>query len=238
MGERSEPIDTPTVFVIDDDVAVRTSLSAAVESCGLRVQSYSRAEDFLQVHDPQRPGCVVSDLRMPGMDGLALQDVLRAQGSHVPVIFLTAYGDVATSSRAFRSGAVDFLDKPVRIQLLVRRIREALSRDVHCRRAAAEHAKYLAALALLTDRERKVLERSLAGCSPKQIARELRLTVRTIQLDREHLLEKMQVESLMELARISVLNVASPLDTDCTVTHTGWPAVGLAGGAWPAPAMA
>jgi FixJ family two-component response regulator len=193
VGEQTELTNEPTVHIVDDDAAERESLVLAVESCGLRVQPYSLARDFLETHDPGLPGCLVADLRMPDMDGLTLQETLCAEGSRLPVIFHAACGSADSISQAFRRGAVDFLEKPASVSVLLQRIQEALDRH-------AEILRHQQRLAGLTERERKVLEWTMAGHTAKQIANRLELTLRTIQLDRERILTKTNVESLPRLA--------------------------------------
>lgn len=201
----------PTVFVVDDDdQGVRDSLSRLMESSGLPVEIYPSAEAFLANYDPPRPGCLVLDIRMRGMSGLDLQDKLVRDGVGVPIIVLSAYGDVDKAVQAMRSGAVDFIKKPYKGKLLLERVRHALQLDGELRRRAAERAEVAGRLALLTPRERAVLDRLVAGQSAKEIGLALGLARRTVDLHRAQILLKLRADSLLQLAQMVQKHLTDP----------------------------
>ena len=191
----------PTVFVVDDDPAVRTSLQKLLTAAGLPSEAYASAAEFLEAHDPGRPGCLILDVRLPGGNGLDVQDELRRRNATLPIIVMTGYGDVPTSVRAFKGGALDFLRKPVRPKALIERIREALAIDARTREASAQDAAVSDCIALLTPREREVMELLAVGKSSKEIAVALNISsVRTVESHRRNVLRKMNVSSAAELA--------------------------------------
>ena len=192
----------PTVFVVDDDDAVCASLRCLLESLGLRVETYGSAEAFLAAHDHDRPGCLVLDVRMSAMDGLALQTRLAAMDADIPIIIMTGHGDVSTAVRAMRAGAVDFLEKPVDDRVLLERIRDALARDDHHRRQHATELETQQRLASLTPRERQVLELVLVGKPNKQIAAQLGVTTKTVEAHRQKMMQKMGAANLTTLVRV------------------------------------
>lgn len=194
---------TPTVFIVDDDEAVRTSLSRLVESVGLAAEAFPDAASFLAGYDPQRPGCLLLDIRMPGMTGLELQERLAAGALPLPVIIISAHGDVEAAVRAMKAGAVDFLRKPYDAAVLLERVRAALAQDVAQRRAAAERAAAQAQVALLTPREREVMLHLVAGKTSKQIAYALGLSRKTVDIHRSHIMLKLRVDSVVDLVRIA-----------------------------------
>ena len=196
----------PTVFVVDDNVGVRKSLSALLESAGLAVEAYASSEEFLAAYDPDRPGCLVLDVRLRQASGLDLQDDLRRRGALLPVIILTGHGNVPTSVRALKAGAVDFLQKPVPPKLLLERVRAALAIDRQARAVSTEHAVVLERLARLTPREREVMELLVAGRTSKEIAAVMDVSVRTVEGHRRMVLSKMDVASAAQLVRV-VLSV-------------------------------
>ena len=191
----------PTVFVVDDNASVRKSLQALIAATGLAVETYASAAEFLAAYDPTRAGCLVLDVRLRGESGLDLQDELRRRAVTLPVIVMTGYADVPTSVRAFKSGAVDFLRKPVPPQKLLAQIREAVEVDRRARDAAAERATVDDRIAQLTPRERQVMELLAVGRSSKEIATALGLSVRTVEGHRREVLRKMEVDSAVQLAR-------------------------------------
>lgn len=191
-----------TVFVVDDDPAVREGLQWLLEADGLRVATYESAEAFLADYDPAAPGCLVLDMRMRGMDGLALQARLAEMSQRLPVIMLTAHGDIALAVRAVKAGAVDFLEKPVGDQVLLDGVHKALRLDQRLRAADADQQRTRERLARLTPREREVLELILVGRSSKQIAANLDITEKTVEAHRGSIMQKMEVHSAVELARI------------------------------------
>jgi two-component system response regulator FixJ len=191
----------PTVFVVDDNPAVRKSLQELMNAAGLVAETYASAAEFLASYDARRPGCLVLDVRLRGNSGLDLQDELRRRNASVPIIVITGYGDVPTSVRAFKGGAIDFLRKPVPPKALIERIREALAIDTRARAAAAQHAGLVDCIGRLTPRERQVMELLAVGKSSKAIATALDISVRTVESHRRTVLRKMNVSSAAELAR-------------------------------------
>jgi two-component system, LuxR family, response regulator FixJ len=192
----------PTVFLVDDDQGALDSLRFLVESDGLRVESFSSARSFLERFDPQSPGCVVIDYRMPDMNGLDLQDELRNRGAILPVIVVTAHGDVASCARAFRAGAVDYLEKPLKGPLLLDRLHAAIRRDAQKRERLAGSPAFQRQLATLTTREREVLGRLVEGRSLKQIALEFGVSIQTAAKHRAKVLEKLSVANDIELVHM------------------------------------
>jgi FixJ family two-component response regulator len=192
-----------TVFVVDDDAAVRDSIAELVESVGLQAEGYASALAFLDAFNPERPGCLVLDVRMAEMSGLALQERLNALGARIPVIVLTGHGDVPMAVQAMKGGAVDFLQKPYREQALLDSINAALSMDAAARRSQATAASFDQCLTTLTIREREVLEHVLAGRTSKEIARALSISPRTAEAHRRNLLQKFGAGSAKELVLMS-----------------------------------
>jgi FixJ family two-component response regulator len=193
--------DEPTVFVVDDDAAFRKSIAWLVGSVGLPVETFADAASFLERARSGVRGCVVADLRMPGMSGLDLQAELGRQGAPISVIVITGYGDVPAAVRAMKAGAVDFLEKPMSGQDLLDRIREALARDATSRAARSRRAELEARFARLTARERQVLREVVAGKSNKLVAAELGVSPKTVEVHRAHVMEKMGALSLADLVR-------------------------------------
>ena len=197
---------TATVFVVDDNVGVRKSLRALLESAGLAVETYASGEEFLAAYDPECQGCLVLDVRLRHGSGLDLQDDLRRRKAILPIIVLTGHGNVPTSVRALKAGAVDFLQKPAPPKLLLERIRAALDSGRQARAVTTERAVVLDRLARLTPREREVMELLIAGKTSKEIAVAMRVSVRTVEGHRRMVLSKMNVSSAAQLVR-TVLGV-------------------------------
>jgi RNA polymerase sigma factor (sigma-70 family) len=194
----------PIVFIVDDDEAYRDSVCELVSSVGLATQTFSSALAFLEVFDPQRPGCLVLDVRMARMSGLALQERLAAMGAHIPIVFISGHGDIAMAVKAVKDGAVDFVQKPYREQQLLDAVDEALRRDARRRTSAREPQHALAERsAALTEREREVMNLALKGLPSKVIGENLGISHRTVEQHRSRLLEKLGVGSINELMRIS-----------------------------------
>lgn len=203
MNDPTDPVTMePIVFIIDDDEAVRDALAALADVAGLSVRTFANPLEFLQRYDPAQPGCVVADLRMPYMDGLELQEELSRRGDGLPVIIITAHGEVSSAVTAFRAGAVDFLEKPFDDRIFLRRIDEALQGDAHQRRDRAAAAAALAKLDLLSPRERDVAELMVEGCANKTIATRLGISVRTVETHRANILSKLGIRTLPELMRL------------------------------------
>ncbi|MBN1341751.1 MAG: response regulator transcription factor [Phycisphaerae bacterium] len=192
----------PTVFVVDDDAYVRDGLEEVVKSIGLAVESYASAEDFLEAYDPNRPGCLILDVRMPGIDGIELQQKLKAGVIDIPIVFLTGHGDVPMAVHAVLEGAVDFIEKPFREQALLGSLKRAIDRDRESRRVRTDRAAVIARLATLSTREREVLELVVAGKLSKVIANELGLSPSTVDFHRSNILAKMQAANAADLVRM------------------------------------
>src|SRR5262249_26601663 len=195
----------PIVFVVDDDRAMRDSLRWLLDSVGLPVRTYATAAEFLADHDPAQPGCLVLDVRMPGMSGLDLQAELSRRGVELPTIVTTGHAEVPMAVRAVKAGAIDFIEKPFSDQLLLDRVRQALELDRDAREVRTRREDARQRLAALTPREREVLHLVVAGKANKEIAFELRLSTKTIEVHRAHVMSKMHVDSLAELIRVALL---------------------------------
>jgi two-component system, LuxR family, response regulator FixJ len=191
-----------TVFVVDDNAGVRKSLGALLESAGLAVETYASSDDFLAAYDPERWGCLVLDVRLRHSSGLDLQDELRRRKALLPIIILTGHGNVPTSVRALKAGAVDFLQKPVPPKLLVARVLAAIEGDREARAVTTEHSVALERLARLTPREREVMELLIGGKTSKEIATAMAVSVRTVEGHRRMVLSKMDVASAAQLVRV------------------------------------
>ena len=194
--------DKPTVFLIDDDQAVRDAVALLLQTGGLAVETFASATDFLEAGVAQRPGCLVLDVRMPGLSGLDLQKQLRTGGYRIPIIFMTGHGDIPMAIRAMKAGAFDFIEKPFQGQALLARIQEALAFDVRERRRQAYRTEAAARVALLSPREREVLDRVVEGQYNKVIATELGISLSTVEIHRKRVMEKLQAESLSDLIRL------------------------------------
>jgi len=194
--------DEPLVYVVDDDEAVRDSLTLLLKAVGLVSQAFGSAADFLNDYDPEQHGCLVVDIRMPGMSGLDLQDELNRRRAHIPLIFITGHGDVPMAVDAMKSGALDFIEKPFRDQDLLDRVHQALTWD---KERQIEDLKTLAIrkrLATLTPRETEVMERVVQGQANKVIAMDLGVSQRTVEIHRARVMEKMAVRSVAKLVRV------------------------------------
>ena len=194
---------TGQVHVVDDDASMRTSLARLLGGAGHSVSLYDTAEQLLEVAGPDLDGCLLLDLRLPGISGLELQERLAARGCHAPVIFLTAHGDVTAGVRAMKHGAVDFLQKPVIADELFAAVAAGLARDRASRRMRLELADLRARVELLTDREREVWLRVVRGQLNKQIAYDLGIVERTVKLHRAGAMEKLQAGSTADLVRMA-----------------------------------
>ncbi len=201
----------PKVYIIDDDPAMRQLLGELVASMQLCPEPYASAHEFLEHCAPEEPGCVLLDVRMPGMSGMELLEVMRRQGIPFPVIVVSAHGDVPTAVRAMRAGAINFLEKPFRDQELWEAVHEAVRRDAETRRVTTRKRRLQRRLAKLNPGERKVLDRMLQGMANKDIAADLQLSVRTIEVRRAKIMAKMQADSLAELIRLT-LEASMPPD--------------------------
>lgn len=189
-------MNEPTVFIVDDDRGVRNSIRELALSVGLAAETFDSARAFLDAFDPARPGCLVLDVRMAHMGGLALQARLTDMGARIPIVFVSGHGDIAMAVGAVKRGAVDFVKKPYEEQQLLDAINEALARDAEQRAAPARSV----AMETLTSREREVMALALQGQPSKLIAARLGISYRTVELHRSHLLDKLGVGSIAELA--------------------------------------
>jgi RNA polymerase sigma factor (sigma-70 family) len=194
-----------TVFVVDDDQAMRTSLQWLIESTGMSVRTYESADVFLASYYPGRPGCLLLDVRMPGMSGLELQSHLAREGYRLPVILITGHGDVAMAVKAMKAGAVDFIEKPFHDEDLLRSIGRALDHDRRHRANQNARAEIAARLAELTPREHEVMAMVTDGKSNKDIAAALGVSAKTVEAHRARVMEKMRAESLAELVRMALI---------------------------------
>ncbi len=197
----------PTIFIVDDDEAIRISLSRALRTRGYQVVAFSSAQEFLDGYKTECPGCLILDYGMPEMSGLELQKLLVERGLHIPVIFITGHGGVPESVQAMRLGAVDFLEKPFQQETLITQIDAAIQLDAHTRMCRVKIQNARALLANLTDREKeiaKLLVSLPSNSSSKDIARQLRISPRTVDHHRARVLEKMRVQSVAELVNLSI----------------------------------
>jgi FixJ family two-component response regulator len=192
---------TPTVFVVDDDEALRDSLRWLLEAHGYEVALYDSAERFLSDDAAMRPGCLLLDMRMPGMSGQELFDALIERGNRMPVVFITGHGDVPMAVAAVKKGAVDFIEKPFSEEDLLRLVGQCLERDILQREAVAASASIVARQAALTPREREVLELIVAGKPNKVIADQLAISPKTVEVHRSRVMEKMGVRSVAGLVQ-------------------------------------
>jgi two-component system, LuxR family, response regulator FixJ len=209
---RPMPLE-PTVFVVDDDAGVRDAVRLLLRSVGLPARTFASAAEFLEEFDPQAPGCIVLDLRMPGMSGRELQKRLLEMGSRIPIIFVTAHGDVPTAVDAVKDGAVDFIQKPFQDQKLLDMINEALDLDRRLREKQREREAVEARAATLTPREREVMALVASGKLNKNVARELGISQRTVEIHRARVMEKMQARSVPELVQM-ILKLETTADAE------------------------
>jgi len=193
-----------TVFLIDDDAGVRDSLTLLLSLKGLRTQPFANAESFIETYRPDWSGCVLTDLRMPGMTGLELQAALRERQVDVPVVVLTAHGDVATARAALKNGAFDFLEKPIDDAMLVDVLRNALRADRERRAAVTARSSADARIERLTGREREILTLIAAGHQNRDIATQLGISPRTVEVHKARIMEKLECDSLAELIRMNL----------------------------------
>ncbi len=196
--------DEATVFIVDDDAAVRDSLSFLMQSVGLRTESFESADAFLQASPTQQPGCLLLDIRMPGMSGLELQGLLAGHDIHLPVIFISGHADVPMAVRALKAGAFDFVEKPFNDQLLLDCVQRAIESDRRQRQNEALLKEWRERLASLTPREREVMELVVDGAANKVISATLGVSLKTVEAHRARVMEKLKAESLSHLVRMSV----------------------------------
>ena len=202
----------PIVYIVDDDDAIRAALRLLLKSIGLAATTLSSAQEFLTSYSPQQPGCLILDVRMPGMSGLELQQQLNLRGAIIPVIFITGHGDVPMAVEAMQQGAFDFLQKPFRDQDLIDRIQRALAKDQADRVQLRERDRIKERMESLTAREREVLDLVTSGKPNKIMAADLGVSQRTVEIHRSRVMEKMGASSLAQLVRM-VLDIQGGTET-------------------------
>jgi FixJ family two-component response regulator len=195
--------DKPVVFVVDDDPHIREAMDGLIRSLQLNVTTFSTTEEFLNFKRPDAPGCIVLDVRLPGVNGLDFQRDLQKLSIDLPIIFISAHGDVPMSVRAIKAGAIEFLTKPFRHQDLVDAIHIGIERDRCHRQTMATISQLQSRFDLLTARERQIMQRVVSGGPNKQIAAELKLSEFTVQVHRSHVMHKMKAKSLVDLVRMA-----------------------------------
>lgn len=198
------PQSDPLVFVIDDDDAVRDSISWLISSVDLKVRTYSSAAEFLDQCGPGQAGCLITDIRMPEISGLELQDELNRRGCDIPVIVITGHGDVQTAVRAMKAGAFDFIEKPFNDQVLLDLVNRAVASSVESLREQIEQADVKARIASLTPREKQVLDLISVGDSNKNIAHQLEISEKTVEAHRAKVMGKMKAKSLAALVKMVI----------------------------------
>jgi FixJ family two-component response regulator len=203
-SETEKPVSSPPVFVVDDDASIRRALTRLIKSAGYQVNTFASARDFLEsgCHS-EGPGCLVLDVRMPDLTGIDLQRELQTLNRSVPIVFITGHGDIPMSVKAMKAGAVDFLPKPVKDTDLLRAIKQAHARAVHDRAERSELEDIQIRVEKLTPRERQVMDLVAKGMLNKQIAFELGTVEKTIKVHRARVMQKMQVQSLADLVRLT-----------------------------------
>jgi FixJ family two-component response regulator len=194
--------DKPVVFVIDDDPYVREALDGLIRSIRLDVQTFGTTEEFLNFKRPDAPGCIVLDIRLPGLNGLDFQRDLQKLNIDLPIIFISGHGDIPMSVRAIKAGAIEFLTKPFRHQDLVDALHIGIERDRFRRQAMVTFSELQRRFALLTVRERQIMRKVIGGGPNKQIAAELKISEFTVQVHRSHVMHKMKAKSLVDLVRM------------------------------------
>lgn len=196
----------PTIFIVDDDADVRDYLKSLLQSSGYQVQTYERAQTFMENYHTDQPGCLLLDVRMPELSGPGLQDKLVEKGICLPIIMMTGYGDVSTAVIAMKKGAVDFIEKPINASSLLQRVEEALEQGTIDRKLSQRKEEFQALFTRLTTREREVMELVVLGKANKQVASDLGISPKTVEIHRAHVMQKIEVKSLAELVRAAYLS--------------------------------
>jgi len=191
------------IFVVDDDASVRDAISNLLESVGLRGETFRSADEFLRASRPEAPSCLILDVKLPGRNGLEIQEELESIGIRIPIVFITAHGDIPMTSRAMKAGAVDFLAKPFQKKDLLDAVHQALERDRIQRKERAEISKLRARLDTLTPRERDVMDLVVTGLTNKEAAAKLSVSEITVKVHRGRAMQKMEADSLAELVIMS-----------------------------------
>ena len=197
--------DKATIFVVDDDQGFRDSLAALLRASGMRVQTYASAQAFLEAYEPSRLGCLLLDVRMPGISGLDLQERLAARGAKLPIILMTTYGDVPTAVKAMQAGAINFIEKPIREEALLESLRRALQQGERLHKEREYVGRVRALIDRLTPREREVLRMLVAGKANKVIAAELGISERTVEIHRQRVRKKLEARSLSQVVRMALV---------------------------------
>jgi len=192
-----------TVFVVDDDAAMQDALAQLLEAAGLLVETHASGPDFLAAYAENRPGCLLLDMAMPGMNGLEVQAALKARGCAIPVLFLTGHGDIPMAVQAVQAGAVDFLEKPIKGAILLERVQRALKLDQEWREMRGRTQAIQLRHARLSTREQEVMALAVTGLTSKQIAQQLGISPRTVEVHRTHVMHKMGAANLAELVNLA-----------------------------------
>jgi len=194
----------PTAYVVDDDESIRTLWRWLMESNGVAVRTFATATEFIESYRSGDAGCLVLDLKLPGMSGLELQEYLNSKGIEIPIVFVTGHGDVPAAVSALKGGAVDFIEKPFSHREVLSIIENALQRDAENREKRARRSRIAGRLAMLTEREREVLQRVIEGKQNKIIAADLDISMKTVEFHRAKVMEKMGVTSVAELVQFAM----------------------------------
>ena len=203
-ARHASPSQEPRVFVVDDDQSIRELLGWLMQRHGLKVELFADAAAFLEIYRPEYPGCLILDLHLPGMSGLDLQSYLNDQGVVLPVIFLSGGADVSKAVKAVKSGAVDFIEKPFDYKQIVALVKDCVERDLAARRAKQDGNPHSGRLSMLSQREREVLDLVIEGRINREIAETLSISIKTVEVHRAHVMEKLGAKSIAQLVQITL----------------------------------